>query len=58
MEARNPARRSLQRQDRAAAIIPLHRLQARGSAFGDAWELAALAVLAFCGFAAVGLAVW
>ena len=53
---RTPARRLLQRRDRATADIRLNSLWARGSDAVNGWELRVLGVLAACGFVAILLA--
>ena len=53
---RTPARRRLQRRDRATAELRLHSLWARGWTVGVGGEFVALGVLMGCGVGAVLLA--
>ena len=53
---RTPARRMLQRWDRATANRRLHNLWARGWSVGVEWEFTAFGVLMVCGVGAVLLA--
>jgi hypothetical protein len=52
----NPTRRTLQRRDRAAAVIPCHRLGGHSGQPPMDLDAPVLALLALCGLAAVLLA--